>query len=115
MLGTNSIGYKNSVNTSALCGFTDWRMPTVDELVGILDRSQATSYPKIDSTWFPNTRLSWQCAHSLLDACGRHKLYRSTDCLFHIWGQRFDSTNRHSKSVRLVRCGAVSPATCTSN
>ena len=31
---TNSIGYKNSVNTSALCGYTDWRLPTKEELRG---------------------------------------------------------------------------------
>ena len=50
---TNSIGYQNSVNTSsALCGFTDWRMPTKDELLGIVVDGQD---PKINSTWFPNT------------------------------------------------------------
>ena len=52
---TNSIGYKNSVNASSLCGFTDWRLPTKEELNGILDASQ-TSTLKIDSTWFPNTQ-----------------------------------------------------------
>ena len=49
---TNSIGYRNSVRTSALCGFTDWRIPTKDELQGIL--SGGTS-PTIDTEWFPNT------------------------------------------------------------
>ena len=50
---TNSIGYKNSVNTSALCGYTDWRLPTKEELEGILASSGS---PKIDTTWFPNTQ-----------------------------------------------------------
>ena len=50
---TNSIGYKNSVNTSALCGYTDWRLPTQSELQGILASS---GNPKIDTTWFPNTQ-----------------------------------------------------------
>ena len=49
---TNSIGYRNSVNTSGLCGFSDWRLPTKDELLGIHDLSQS---PKIDNVWFPNT------------------------------------------------------------
>ena len=44
---SNSIGYKNSVNASALCGFTDWRLPNIDELKGV-----AISGP---SNWFPNT------------------------------------------------------------
>ena len=55
--GNNSIGYKNAVNASALCGFTDWRLPTKDELLGIVDTSQASA-PKINSTWFPNTPLT---------------------------------------------------------
>ena len=55
-VSTNSIGYKNSVNTSALCGYTDWRMPTKEELQGILASS---GIPQIDTTWFPNTQASW--------------------------------------------------------
>ncbi|MCX8518383.1 MAG: DUF1566 domain-containing protein [Rhodoferax sp.] len=51
---TNSIGYRNSVNTSSLCGFTNWRLPDIVELQGIVDASQS---PKIDSTWFPNSQL----------------------------------------------------------
>ena len=50
---TNSIGYKKSVNTSALCGYTDWRMPTQDELEGIL---ASGGNPRIDTAWFPNTQ-----------------------------------------------------------
>ena len=52
---TNSIGYKNAVNTSALCGYTDWRLPTSDELQGILASSGS---PRIDTTWFPNTQAN---------------------------------------------------------
>ena len=52
---SNSIGYAISVNASpGLCGFMDWRLPTKDELQGIVNVSQAAS-PKIDNTWFPNT------------------------------------------------------------
>ena len=55
---TNSIGYRNSVNAgSGLCGFTDWRLPTKDELLGIRDSNQA-SVPYINPTWFPNTRAA---------------------------------------------------------
>ena len=53
---TNSIGYKDSVNTSALCGYTDWRLPTEGELQGILASSGS---PRIDTAWFPNTQASW--------------------------------------------------------
>ena len=50
---TNSIGYRNSVRTSNLCGYTDWRLPTKEELQGILASSGS---PRIDTTWFPNTQ-----------------------------------------------------------
>ena len=54
---TNSIGYRNSVNAgSGLCGFTDWRLPTKEELEGLLNKSQP-SPPPINPTWFPNTRI----------------------------------------------------------
>ena len=54
----NSIGYVNFVKASSLCGFTDWRLPTVDELQGIsLGIKKAADAPSIDTTWFPNTQL----------------------------------------------------------
>ncbi|MCX8517485.1 MAG: DUF1566 domain-containing protein, partial [Rhodoferax sp.] len=48
----NSIGYKNAVNAIALCGYTNWRLPTQPELQGLLASSGS---PMIDTTWFPNT------------------------------------------------------------
>jgi Protein of unknown function (DUF1566) len=32
---TNSLGYRNSINSIALCGFSDWRLPTSDELIAL--------------------------------------------------------------------------------
>ena len=58
---TNSIGYKDSVNTSALCGYTDWRLPTKEELQGILASSGS---PKIDTEWFPNTQANFYWSSS---------------------------------------------------
>ena len=46
------------VNTVALCGKTDWRMPRVTELLQIVDRG-APSLPTIDATYFPSTPASW--------------------------------------------------------
>ena len=52
---TNSIGYVNLVNAgSGLCGFTDWRRPTLDELQGILASS---GNPRIDTGWFSNALI----------------------------------------------------------
>ena len=52
---SNSIGYRNSVRTLNLCGYNDWRLPTKDELLGIVDSTKASA-PKINLTWFPNTQ-----------------------------------------------------------
>ncbi len=40
-------------NTDNLCGFNNWRVPTVDELSGIAN--QGTFNPAIDTNYFPNT------------------------------------------------------------
>lgn len=46
--------YVQAVNAENFCGYNDWRMPTVNELMSItaLDRSNPT--PAIDSMFFPN-------------------------------------------------------------
>jgi Protein of unknown function (DUF1566)/Bacterial Ig-like domain/Bacterial Ig domain len=51
---TNSIGYANAVNASRLCGFSDWRVPSITELQSLLDTNFS---PPIDQSWFPNTKF----------------------------------------------------------
>ena len=53
---TNSVGFKNSVNTQGLCGYSDWRLPTADELQSIVDYGVAVPGPTVDANWFPNTQ-----------------------------------------------------------
>lgn len=36
---TNSQGYVNRINSIALCGYTDWRLPKASELVNVIDFS----------------------------------------------------------------------------
>jgi len=57
---TNTVGYVAAVNAAGLCGKTDWRLPTVDELQGLVDYGvdSSTDKPTIDETYFPNT-VNW--------------------------------------------------------
>lgn len=47
------------VNSAALCGHNDWRMPTVGELTNLADLGIASPGPTIDLTYFPNTPASF--------------------------------------------------------
>ncbi len=66
----NTQAYVAAVNAAGLCGYnTDWRMPTVEELRGIVDYSGIN--PTIDAAYFPNTRnYYWSASPSAPDAYG---------------------------------------------
>ena len=44
-----------SANTSGLCGFRNWRVPTRSELQSLLNYGSVDPYLDIDTNWFPNT------------------------------------------------------------
>jgi hypothetical protein len=46
--------YIAAVNTAALCGYTDWRLPTAYESQTIMDYGNSGT----DSTWLPNTNAA---------------------------------------------------------
>lgn len=66
---TNSVGFKNAVNATSLCGATDWRLPSADELQGIVDYGVAIPGPAIDVAWFQNTQgnLYWSSSPNAFD------------------------------------------------
>lgn len=56
----DAAAYATAVNTAGgLCGFTDWRVPTVKELHSIVNLG--TSTPSFDTNYFPNPPLRQQC------------------------------------------------------
>jgi hypothetical protein len=90
--------YVADVNATALCGFTDWRMPSKKELQGIAHLGR--TYPSIDPTYFPNTPSSYFWSGS------PYASHSSS-----AWGVSFGYGSVHGSyrnddgSVRLVRGG----------
>lgn len=51
---SNSIGYKNAINSASLCGFSDWRLPTTAELItlGKLSEKMAGFPETVSNTYW---------------------------------------------------------------
>lgn len=88
-----------TTNPTAVCGYRDWRIPTVKELEGIADLGRVN--PAIDPTYFPNTPSSnvWSGSPYALNSS-------------YAWGVHFGSGYAYGvngrgivNSVRLVRGG----------
>ncbi|EIL99120.1 DUF1566 domain-containing protein [Rhodanobacter thiooxydans] len=47
----------DDLNAKAFAGFTDWRLPTLQELFGIADHSRIS--PAIDTAAFPSCKGGW--------------------------------------------------------
>ncbi|MFD2453913.1 Lcl C-terminal domain-containing protein [Ideonella paludis] len=50
--------YVAAANTQRLCGYADWRLPTLHELQSIADYSKASPGPVLASAWLVNTNTS---------------------------------------------------------
>ena len=94
----NTQNYAAAVRAGALCGYSDWRMPTVKELMGIADKGRYS--PAIDPTYFLNTPSSsfWS---------GSPYAYSSNGAWLVAFGvgAAYSSGRSGSYRVRLVRGG----------
>ena len=90
--------YVAAVNANELCGFGDWRLPSVSELQGIADFGVTGGGPKIAISQFPNTRA---------DRYWTSDAYLGADSRFWIFNfefaSAFDRSRSESHFVRLVR------------
>lgn len=98
-----------AVNAAGLCGASDWRLPTREELTSIIDYSKPYPGPVIDSNYFPAT------PSSLFRSSSTHARYNSE----YAWlvgfasgitdygqkGYTFASYEYYVFPVRLVRGG----------
>ncbi len=57
-VATDASGYVAAVNAVQLCGYSDWRLPTRQELLGIVDYGRGSGLP-LNTTAFPNTASAY--------------------------------------------------------
>lgn len=85
-------------NSEGLCGYRDWRVPTVEELAGLADYGR--NNPAIDTAFFPNTQASGFWSASPFSGFSGLAWY------VYFSSGRADYSNRwYFKIVRLVRSG----------
>ena len=99
---TDASGYVVTVNSAKLCGFSDWRLPTRQELMNIVDYGGAVS-TKVNPAWFPNTAAGLHWAAELDSSNSANAWYVSF-----FDGHVSAAARSASHAVRLVRGSALS-------
>lgn len=106
---TRVLNYVSNVNQQRLCGFSDWRLPTRNELVGIGDYGRQFA-AGINTGWFPNTSVA---APYWTEEADRAVFPASQNVIWDVWFRNvgpsasgFISDDLPSKAVRLVRGSA---------
>jgi hypothetical protein len=89
-------GYAQAVNAQGLCGATDWRLPSVEELTSIVNYNRFG--PAIDTLYFPNTKSAYYWSSS-------PNAYDSNGAWLVGFGYGYDgySYKGDERAVRLVR------------
>jgi PKD repeat protein len=74
---TNSIGFRNAVNTAGWCGATDWRLPDPSELQSYIDFGSATSGGFVEGTVANNAATSYITSSGSRAGAADHWIFRN--------------------------------------
>ncbi len=111
----DTYAFTNAVNKQGLCGANDWRMPTNEELKGLIYCSDgktktrgkeeygaictgSPTMPTINTMYFPNTQAYWFWSSSPNAVSSSNAWY-----VYFNGGDSYSSNKSFSNNVRLVR------------
>jgi Protein of unknown function (DUF1566)/Repeat of unknown function (DUF5648) len=103
---TDTSGYIAAINAAHLCGFSDWRLPTVNELHGILDLGRSPAL-EINLSAFPNTQVGKYWSSDLNDNGTTARALRIVGVNTSGSGATSDDVRNSPFFVRLVRGGTA--------
>jgi hypothetical protein len=102
--GTDTEDFINALNSSNYGGYSDWRLPTMEELLSIID--YGIYNPAINGSYFPNRMSSrYWSSTTLVDSSSRARYVN----FIYGYGSAYGSDNYNNKSdshhIRAVRGG----------
>ncbi|EKK9985906.1 DUF1566 domain-containing protein [Vibrio vulnificus] len=95
----DTYAFVNTVNSQGLCGASDWRLPSVNELLSIVDNGRVE--PAIEQSYFPYTpQYVWYWSSSPNSGNSGHAWY-----VYFGYGNAYYGNEGSNGCVRLVRAG----------
>ena len=98
----DTYSYIQAINGQGFCGYSDWRLPTRDEMLSIISFENKKSLATINDNYFPETMPSWYWTSSSNKKHPEHAWY----VLFRN-GIALNDLKERPKHIRLVRTQAT--------